>query len=158
MHLSARSIAPKLVLFAAISGAALILTGFTVLQIAGVLLVSAALLLPVLGMGRSQVAMIPERAHQTPVSQLGLPEPIVEVLREVNIETVAQVLHIDPEALLTLPGFGPKELIQLRDQLASFGFLPTLAGEEEAEAEALSKWRLLGSSHRQHNWGAHTPA
>jgi len=64
---------------------------------------------------------------------LPLSEHVKSALRAVHLVTVKDVLRTDPEALLSVPGIGPRELIELREALERSGFLPNIAVGAAAE-------------------------
>lgn len=73
---------------------------------------------------------ISEEVQNKPLADLGLSPRVLNALRSKQIETVGQVLTMDPDQLLSIRNFGPRSMTELREKLAEFGYLP------EADIEA----------------------
>jgi DNA-directed RNA polymerase subunit alpha len=67
---------------------------------------------------------IPEEILNKPLAELGLSPRVLNALRSRQIEKVGQVLTTDPDQLLTIRNFGPRSLLELREKLAEYGYLP----------------------------------
>jgi N utilization substance protein A len=81
-------------------------------------------------------ATINPAAYKVKLTETGLPERVVKLLREVDYTTLGQVLEqmaIDEDRILALDGFGPKALEELKQGLATIT-LPEPETETETAA------------------------
>lgn len=81
-------------------------------------------------------SFISEEVQNKPLADLGLSPRVLNALRSKQIETVGQILIMDPDQLLSIRNFGPRSLTELREKLAEFGYLPE--ADTEADAEVIS--------------------
>jgi N utilization substance protein A len=85
-------------------------------------------------------AAIPKGAYVTALEEVGLPEPLLGVLKTAGFETAAQVLEqigMDADRILALPDVGPRALEDIQQALSTFEFPePVKLEEVAAPAEA----------------------
>ena len=102
--------------------------------------------------GVEEVPEVEAAQDRRPLAELGLSPRVLNALRSRHIETVGQVLSMDPDQLLQIRNFGPRSLQELKDQLAEHGYqfeIPLGLGrvavddesgnDDEGEAEELEE-------------------
>ncbi|HWV24207.1 MAG TPA: DNA-directed RNA polymerase subunit alpha [Thermomicrobiales bacterium] len=83
-------------------------------------------------------SFLSDEVRNKPLAELGLSPRVLNSLRSKQIETVGQVLTMDPDQLLSIRNFGPASLTELHEKLTEFGYLsdgPTDAAGEGTEAD-----------------------
>jgi DNA-directed RNA polymerase subunit alpha len=75
-------------------------------------------------------SFISDEVRNKPLAELGLSPRVLNSLRSKQIETVGQVLTMDPDQLLSIRNFGPASLSELREKLTEFGYLSEVTAEE----------------------------
>ncbi|HSG41599.1 MAG TPA: transcription termination factor NusA [Anaerolineales bacterium] len=82
-------------------------------------------------------ADVPEAAFDMPLEQAGIKEHVFNILTEANYETVGSLImkmKLDPDAVLELPGIGPKAIENIEESLAAIKFPEPPPAEPEAES------------------------
>jgi len=81
---------------------------------------------------------IPPMAYQTPLEEIGLRTRVFNLLTEAGYETAGKVLEqigIDEDKILSLQGFGPKSLSDVRETLEGFDYPEPVVEEVPEEIE-----------------------
>lgn len=92
----------------------------------------------------------PESLHpDTPVAELGLPSRALRALNILTIDTLGELLHTRPDSLLSLPNFGDKSLVALRNSVREYiSFHESSATHESSLGESFEEFvqRLFAHS------------
>lgn len=78
-------------------------------------------------------SILSDEIRNKPLAELGLSPRVLNSLRSKQIESVGQVLTMDPDQLLAIRNFGPASLAELHEKLTEFGYLSDGTADEVAE-------------------------
>ena len=94
---------------------------------------------PVITARKGAPAMVPSKAYDTPIEELGLSVRAYNCLKRAAIAKVGQVLQMSDDDLLMVRNFGQKSLDELKERLAATGFIaeapPSAVAEGREEEE-----------------------
>lgn len=134
-----------------VGGVALLATGVWPARALGAVLIVGAILIPFARIGRApELPAHAIRRLDDPIAELGLSRATFAALRRRGIETIRDLLAMDPARLLDDEDLTPAQLREVRDALVAHGVLPSLDPDQVdgQVSEQADKW-LRGQARRE---------